>query len=335
MDLNLFQYDYPQALVAQHPLPERDSSRMMVLSRHAQTSEHRRFSELTDYLRPGDLLVLNDSKVIPARLLGKNDAGHAIEILLLRPESPAVWQCLAKPWKRAAVGAQIFFGEKFSGKIISNNGEQISIELVAENLAESLEAFGLPPLPPYIKRKSLEDYSAQDRERYQTIFAKQLGSAAAPTAGLHFSTPMLEKLRVQGVEIGFVTLHVSIDTFLPIRVEDITQHKMHGEYFVVPPKTAEAVRRTKAEGGRVIAVGTTAVRALESDWTQPTTHHYIYPGVAFKIVDGILTNFHQPGSTLIAMISAFVGRERLLQAYQEAITQKYRLFSFGDCMLLL
>lgn len=342
MDLNLFHYIYPKELIAQQPLPERDQSRMMALDRGKQSWEHRTARDFPDYLRAGDLLVINDTKVFPARLLGSN----GVEILLFgKSGEDECWRALAKPFKKIRVGDEIFFAEDFFGRVAEKNEGEISIQLFGGgadgNLTSLIEKYGLPPLPPYIRRKTAADYTANDRERYQSIFARQTGSAAAPTASLHFSNALMEKIRVRGVEIATVTLHVSTDTFLPIRADDITQHKMHGECFFISKETQEKIRRAKSEGRRVIAVGTTVVRALESDWSQTATHLYITPGFRFKIVDGLLTNFHQPESTLIVLVSAFAGlpvcrtgREFLLRAYAEAIQQRYRLFSYGDCMLI-
>ncbi|MDZ4224504.1 MAG: tRNA preQ1(34) S-adenosylmethionine ribosyltransferase-isomerase QueA, partial [bacterium] len=292
---------------------------------------------LPEYLHAGDLLVFNDTKVFPARIF----AGK-MEILLLGTvdHGPGTrdqkhWRCLAKPLKKIKEGMELVFSETLKGIVTQKTAEDIEIKFECENLEKELEKIGLPPLPPYIQRKSEADYTSEDRERYQSIFAKHKGSAAAPTASFHFSETLIETIRQKGIDTAFVTLHVSRDTFLPIREEEVTQHKMHGERFCVPEETQRKIAETKKNGGRVIAVGTTATRALESDWMQPITRHYIYPGYSFKIVDGILTNFHQPASTLLLLVSAFAGREFILQAYQEAIAQGYRLFSYGDCMLIL
>jgi len=336
MDLSLFQYTYPKELIAQHPLPERDASRMMVLDRMQQSWRHESVQRLPEYLRAGDLLVLNDTKVFPARLMGEENSGRRVEILLLESlNGNGLWRGLAKPLKKINIGDRIVFAPGFNGTVVEKTLDDVVVQLESKNLEHDIQTVGLPPLPPYIRRKSAADYTPEDKERYQSIFARCNGSSAAPTASLHFSEALLQTLEAQGVPTAFVTLHVSIDTFLPIREPDITQHKMHGEQFRVPQKTRDAIRKTKEAGGRVIAVGTTVVRALESNWDQSVTHHYIYPGYRFKVVDGIVTNFHQPGSTLIAMIAAFVGRTLLLQAYQEAVEKNYRLFSFGDCMLCL
>lgn len=230
---------------------------------------------------------------------------------------------------------ELVFSDSLKAVVRKKTVEDIEIQFECENMEKELEKIGLPPLPPYIQRKSAADYTSEDRERYQSIFAKNSGSAAAPTASFHFSASLIETIRQKGIDTAFVTLHVSRDTFLPIREENVTEHKMHGERFLVPESTQRKIAETKKNGGRVIAIGTTATRALESDWSQPVTYHYIYPGYSFKIIDGMLTNFHQPASTLLLMVSAFAGREFVLQAYQEAIAQRYRLFSYGDCMLIL
>lgn len=337
MDLDLFKYTFPQALIAQKPLPDRDLSRMMVLNRGFDdrgvpgTIRHDGVKNLAGYLQTGDLLVFNDTKVFPARLLSGK-----MEILLLEKTSPdETWNCLGKPLKKLTKGLQLVFSENLKGTVVANKNDELIIQFESQSFEAELEKIGLPPLPPYIQRKSAADYTKEDRERYQSIFAQHKGSAAAPTASLHFSENLLKTIKVKGIETASITLHVSRDTFLPIRETDIRKHKMHGERFHIPETTKEKIARTKKTKGRVIAVGTTVVRALESDWNQSVTTHYIYPGYSFKIVDGILTNFHQPGSTLILLVSAFAGREFLLQSYQEAISERYRLFSFGDCMLIL
>ena len=349
MDLALFQYSYPKELIAQVPLPERDSSRMMVLNRGRQTWEHNQFKNFPDYLHAGDLLVLNDTKVFPARLFGKDEKNRAIEILLLRTMDHELstidygpwtmdqktWVCLAKPFKKIGVGAVIQFDGGLQGRVTEKTDGFLKMVFEADDFERRLEEIGFPPLPPYIKRDQQEWKKEADKNRYQTVFAKHLGSAAAPTASFHFTENLLEQIQKKGMEIATVTLHVSTDTFLPVRENDIRQHKMHGERFSIPEQTATKVLKAKKEGRRVIGVGTTAVRALESDWTKPATDIFIYPGYSFKIVDAMLTNFHQPSSTPLLMISALAGREWVLQAYEEAIKQRYRLFSYGDCMLIL
>ncbi|MBI4125012.1 MAG: tRNA preQ1(34) S-adenosylmethionine ribosyltransferase-isomerase QueA [Deltaproteobacteria bacterium] len=321
--LSLYQYSYPKTLITQHPLPQRDQSRMMVVDRGRRAWDHRAIRDLPAILRPGDLLVFNDTRVFPARLLGKD---QKIEILLLG-KNGAGWKALGKPFKKIAEGMHIDFGLGLKGTVVGKNGDGLEIRFNNEAL---LEKAGLPPLPPYIRRNP----EPADRERYQSIFAKNTGSAAAPTASFHFTEELVKKLKASGVETAFVTLHVSRDTFLPIRTDEVKQHKMHGERFFVPKETQTKIKQAKGEGRRVIAVGTTVVRALESDWSQSETKLFITPGFQFKIVDALLTNFHQPASTLLLMVSAFAGRELILNAYQEAIAHQYRLFSYGDSMLI-
>ncbi len=332
MDLKLFSYNYPKELIAQQPLTERDASKMMVLNRVPKKWAHHSIKELPDFLSKGDVLVFNNTKVFPARILAQ---GTNIELLLLEKLGENVWRCLGKPLKKVKEGLRLQFGDDFFGKILEKTAEDCTVEFEGENSEQQIEKWGLPPLPPYIQRKTKQDYTDIDRERYQSIFAKISGSAAAPTASFHFSQELLQKIIDCGVQTTSVTLHVSTDTFLPIRSSDITQHRMHGEKFWVPKETADIIHQAKKEGRRVIAVGTTVVRALESDWNKSLTDLFIYPEYPFKIVDGILTNFHQPESTLIVLVSAFANREFILQAYQEAITKQYRLFSYGDCMLIL
>lgn len=335
MQLSNFKYTYPKTLIAQHPLPERDMSRMMVLNRRTLKWEHRSVRHLPDYLQPGDLLVLNNTKVFPARLFGQTPRGKDVEVLLLDEERENVWRCLIKSLKKVAEGDVIVFGESLSGRIQKKEGADVSIHLQGNNVAAAVESVGLPPLPPYIRRKTKTDYSAEDKERYQSVFAEIRGSAAAPTASLHFSNNLLRTIENRRVNIAYITLHVSADTFLPVRSENILEHRMHGERFAVPKETQTKIASTKKRGGRIIAVGTTVVRALESDWSKTTTRLYITPGFEFKIVDGMLTNFHQPESTLILLVSAFAGKTFLKKTYKEAVSKEYRLFSFGDGMLIL
>lgn len=310
MDLSLFDYEFPRELVAQRPTEKRDSSRLMVLDRKRQTWGHQSFPDFVDFFRSGDLLILNDSKVLPVRLLGQTADGKKIEALLLTEAGPG--------------GAKQTRYEIYPKRL-----RDIPLESIQWRVA-------VPPLPPYIKRPSLDDYSAEDFSRYQTLFARNPGSAAAPTSGFHFTKEILDQLKQKGVLIYFVTLHVGQDTFQPVRVEQIQDHQMHGELYSVPADTAAALLLAKKEGRPVMACGTTAVRALES-WAageSSPTHLFITPGFEFKIVDRLLTNFHQPKSTLLMLVSAFAGREFVLQAYAEAVRKKYRLFSYGDCMLI-
>ena len=343
MKRSLFDYSYPPELVAQRPLQERADSRMLVLNRQQHMMEHSYFRNIVQQLRPGDLLVANDTKVIAARLLGKNEKGAPIEILLLRPATEENhWYCLGRPGKKLKTGLKIDFGESFSGTVLKKNERGIKIQFHSKHFSKDLEKWGLPPLPPYIRRKSKEDYTEEDRVRYQTVFAREKGSTAAPTAGLHFSEEILAELRSKEIDMAYVTLHVSGDTFLPVQTENLKEHRMHGEAFLISDKACMQINQAKKEKRRVLAVGTTTVRTLESGTVDGTitkqkgiTHLFIYPEYTFQIVDGILTNFNQPESTLLAMVSAFAGRELILKAKKEAIEKKYRLFSYGDCMLIL
>ena len=335
-----FYYDLPKELIAQTPIEKRDGSRLMTLDRATGAVEHHRFYELPDFLNPGDCLILNDSRVLPARLLGQRlPGGGACEVLLLIDRGEKTWECLVRPGRKMRTGAKLSFG----------NGEltaEVTAELEGGNrlvrfdydgiFLEVLEHLGKMPLPPYIKEE------LQDQERYQTVYSKVLGSAAAPTAGLHFTPELLEKIAAKGVGIGYVTLHVGLGTFRPVKEEEITDHEMHSEYCVISQETADLINRTKANGGRCICVGTTSCRTLES-WAAEDGHMeakagwtniYIYPGYQFKVMDALVTNFHLPESTLIMLVSAFAGREHVLAAYQEAVKERYRFFSFGDAMFI-
>ena len=320
MDLHDFYYDLPEELIAQDPLSDRSSSRLMVLDKETGEIEHKIFRDIVDYLKPGDCLVVNDTKVIPARLIGtKADTGATIEVLLLKrlEDRQDTWEVLVKPGKKAKVGAKISFGE---GKLIG----------------EILDELGQMPLPPYITHK------LEDKNRYQTVYAKHEGSAAAPTAGLHFTTELLEKIKAMGVNIARVTLHVGLGTFRPVKVENILDHHMHSEFYIVTQEAADMINNTRKNGGRVIAVGTTSTRTLESvaleDGTIPAksgwTEIFIYPGYKFKAIDCLITNFHLPESTLVMLVSALAGREHVLHAYEVAVQEKYRFFSFGDAMFI-
>jgi len=334
-----FYYDLPKELIAQHPSDKRDHSRMLVLDRKSDKFEHRHFFDITDYLRPGDCLVMNDSRVIPARLLGVAEKGHPVEVLLLRDMGNDNWEVLTRPGKKCRVGVKLFFGDILSGEImdIAEGGNRVIHFTYSGIFNEILDRLGQVPLPPYITEK------LDDPERYQTVYSKVPGSAAAPTAGLHFTNELLEKIRGMGVETVFVTLHVGIGTFRPVKVEEISEHVMHSEYYVISEEARQKIEAAKASGGRVIAVGTTSCRTLESaadesgKLAKPSgwTDIFIYPGYRFKMLDGLITNFHLPESTLIMLVSALAGRERILEAYAEAIGRKYRFFSFGDCMLIL
>ena len=340
MNRSDFYYDLPEELIAQHPLKKRDESRLMVINRKKNTIEDRRFFDVTEYLRPGDLLVMNNTKVIPGRIYGhREDTGGKVEILLLRHLSDKDWEIMVKPGKRAKVGARIVFSPELKGVITGTTQgglRVISFEYTGI-FKEIVNEIGLMPVPPYIHE------TLADNNRYQTVYAKREGSSAAPTAGLHFTPDLLEKIEEMGVSIAEVTLHVGIGTFRPVKCDVIEEHHMHEEYFEVPEETAKAIKRTKKNGGRVIAVGTTSVRTLESDaqFNEGTVEAYsgvtdifIYPGYEWKVVDAMITNFHLPESTLLMLVSAFYNREAIMKAYQTAIDLKYRFFSFGDAMFI-
>ena len=342
MDLHDFYYDLPEELIAQDPLSDRSSSRLMVLDKETGEIEHKIFRDIVDYLKPGDCLVVNDTKVIPARLIGtKADTGATIEVLLLKrlEDRQDTWEVLVKPGKNAKVGAKISFGEgKLIGEIIDivEEGNRL-IQFTYDGIFEEiLDELGQMPLPPYITHK------LEDKNRYQTVYAKHEGSAAAPTAGLHFTTELLEKIKAMGVNIARVTLHVGLGTFRPVKVENILDHHMHSEFYVVTQEAADMINNTRKNGGRVIAVGTTSTRTLESvaleDGTIPAksgwTEIFIYPGYKFKAIDCLITNFHLPESTLVMLVSALAGREHVLHAYEVAVQEKYRFFSFGDAMFI-
>lgn len=340
MDLKDFNYDLPEELIAQDPLEDRSSSRLMVLHKDTGRIEHKIFRDIIDYLNPGDCLVINDTKVIPARLMGiKEDTGAAIEVLLLKRNADDVWECLVKPGKKARTGARIVFGEGLLvGEIVDviEDGNRM-IKFHYEGIFEEiLDKLGQMPLPPYITHK------LQDKNRYQTVYAKNEGSAAAPTAGLHFTKELLEKIKEKGVNVVSITLHVGLGTFRPVKVDKIEEHHMHTETFNISKEAADTINRTRAAGGRVIAVGTTSCRALESaaadDGTIPArsgdTDIFIYPGYKFKAIDCLITNFHLPESTLIMLVSALAGRDNIMNAYETAVKERYRFFSFGDAMFI-
>lgn len=340
MDVKDFYFDLPQELIAQDPLEDRSSSRLLVLDKKTGKTQHRIFKDIVEYLRPGDCLVINDTKVIPARLFGvKKDTGAKIEVLLLKRRENDIWETLVKPGKKAKPGTVIDFGDGIlTGTVIEtvddgNRLIQFSYEGIFE---EILDRLGQMPLPPYIT------HQLKDKNRYQTVYAVHEGSAAAPTAGLHFTKELLKQIEDMGVKIAHVTLHVGLGTFRPVNVDNIEDHVMHKEFYHIEKEAADIINQTKANGGRVIAVGTTSIRTLESaakeDGTispiAEETGIFIYPGYKFKIVDSIITNFHLPKSTLIMLISAFAGREYVLSAYEEAVKEKYRFFSFGDAMFI-
>ena len=335
-----FYYDLPQELIAQDPLEDRSSSRLMHLSLKDGSIEHRHFTDVLDYMEEGDCLVINDTKVIPARLYGhKEETGALIEILLLKRRENDIWECLVKPGKKARPGAKITFGNGIlKGKIIDvvDEGNRL-IQFHYEGIFEEvLDSLGQMPLPPYITHK------LQDKNRYQTVYAKYEGSAAAPTAGLHFTKELLKQIEDMGVNIARVTLHVGLGTFRPVKVENVLEHHMHSEYYNVTETAAKMINETKKNGGRIIAVGTTSTRTLESVAEEDGTLHaksgwtdiFIYPGYKFKVIDGLITNFHLPESTLLMLVSALAGREHILNAYNIAVKERYRFFSFGDAMFI-
>ena len=335
-----FYYDLPEELIAQTPLQQRDSSRLMVLDRQTGQVRHQHFYDIVDYLQPGDCLVMNDSRVLPARLLGHRPTGGAVEVLLLRDLGDKCWECLCKPGRKMQPGSEVIFGNgelTATVREVREDGNRV-VQFHYEGIfLEVLERLGKMPLPPYIKEE------LQDQERYQTVYSREIGSAAAPTAGLHFTQELLEKIRQKGVKEAFVTLHVGLGTFRPVKAEQITDHHMHAELCMMSQETADILNETRRSGGRIICVGTTSCRTLESlvqedgsfaassKWTEI----FIYPGYTFKAMDGLITNFHLPESTLVMLVSAFAGREHVLAAYEEAVKERYRFFSFGDAMCIM
>jgi S-adenosylmethionine:tRNA ribosyltransferase-isomerase len=387
MKLSDFDYKFPEELVAQHPLPERSASRMMIVDRARGTWTHNNITDLPSILKEGDVLIVNDSKVIPARIFGERSGGRAVELLLVQkisesrvvslrakprntgrskaisqiPPCPPLlkggvggfsgarddergielWRCLTKRVRNYRRGDKLFFGISSTAEVIGRDGDYLIVEFGPGDRERAVNRRGVPPLPPYIKREHFASYSDEDRNRYQTIYAKELGSVAAPTAGLHFSEELLKKIKDRSVAVATVTLHVGRDTFTPVRVDDIEKHKMHGERYTITNETADIINQAKEKRHRIIAVGTTTVRALESSAKNGICHAgenetdlFMTPGYKFRIVDGLLTNFHQPKSTLLMLVCAFAGRELVLSAYADAIKNSYRLFSFGDCMLI-
>ena len=335
-----FYYDLPEELIAQTPLEQRDASRLMVLDRRTGEVTHRHFYDIVEYLQPGDCLVMNDSRVLPARLMGHRPTGGVVEVLLLRDLGNKCWECLCKPGRKMQPGNQVIFGDgelTATVREVREDGNRV-VEFHYEGIfLEILERLGKMPLPPYIKAE------LKDQERYQTVYSREVGSAAAPTAGLHFTQELLDKIRAKGVSTAFVTLHVGLGTFRPVKAEEITDHHMHSELCMMNQETADLLNATRARGGRIICVGTTSCRTLESlvnsdgsfcagsKWTEI----FIYPGYTFKAMDGLITNFHLPESTLVMLVSAFAGREHILAAYKQAVEQRYRFFSFGDAMCIL
>jgi S-adenosylmethionine:tRNA ribosyltransferase-isomerase len=340
MNVSDFNFELPQELIAQDPLKDRSSSRLLVLDRETGEVEHRGFREIVSYLKKGDCLVLNDTKVIPARLFGvKEDTQAKIEVLLLKRREHDVWETLVKPGKKAKPGTVLLFGDGMLKGTVADVVEEGNrlIQFAYDGIFEEiLDRLGQMPLPPYIT------HQLQDKNRYQTVYAKHEGSAAAPTAGLHFTKELLEQIEQMGVKIARVTLHVGLGTFRPVKVENVLDHHMHSEYYMVEEAAAEMINTTKKQGGRVICVGTTSCRTIESAATEDGmvkagrgwTEIFIYPGYRFRVLDGLLTNFHLPESTLVMLVSALAGRAHVLSAYQEAVRQRYRFFSFGDAMFI-
>ena len=334
-----FYYDLPQELIAQTPLEQRDASRLMVLNRQTGEISHRHFHDILDYLNPGDCLVMNDSRVLPARLLGHRPTGGMAEVLLLRDLGNKCWECLVKPGRKLQPGSAVIFGDgelTATVRDVQEDGNRV-VEFHYEGIfLEILERLGKMPLPPYIKAE------LADQERYQTVYSREVGSAAAPTAGLHFTKELLEEIRAKGVKTAFVTLHVGLGTFRPVKAEEITEHHMHSELCMMSAETADILNETRKNGGRIVCVGTTSCRTLESlvgeDGTfcaaSRWTDIFIYPGYRFRAMDALITNFHLPESTLVMLVSAFAGREHVLHAYEEAVKERYRFFSFGDAMFI-
>lgn len=335
-----FYFDLPEELIAQTPIARRDGSRLLYLNKLSGEIQHHHFYDLPEFFNEGDCLVLNDSRVLPARLIGSRPSGGAVELVLLRDLGDNRWECLSRPGRKTRPGQEIIFGNGELKAVVEDvveEGNRIVRFFYEGIFLEILDRLGKMPLPPYIKEE------LQDRERYQTVYSRELGSAAAPTAGLHFTDELLDTIRSKGVEVVFVTLHVGLGTFRPVKEENIEDHPMHSEFCIVPNETADAVNKTKKAGGRIISVGTTSCRTLESftgddgilksgsGWTDI----FIYPGYDFKCIDALVTNFHLPESTLIMLVSALAGRENVLNAYRNAVEEKYRFFSFGDAMLII
>ena len=340
MNVSDFYYDLPEELIAQTPIEKRDESRLMVLNRAKQTIEHKTFKDIIDYLEPGDCLVRNNTKVIPARLYGKKSTGAKIEFLLLSRIEGDIWECIVRPGHKLKPGTEVEFGEGIlKGTVLDiMPGGTRKVEFKYEGIFnEILDQIGLMPLPPYIHE------SLKDKDRYQTVYAKYDGSAAAPTAGLHFTPELFEKIKAKGIEVANVTLHVGIGTFRPVKVENVEEHHMHSEHFYIKQEDVDKINTAKKNGKRVIAVGTTSCRVLETiadengmvKATEGDTQIFIYPGYKYKCLDGLVTNFHLPESTLIMLVSALAGRDYIMKAYNEAVKERYRFFSFGDAMLIL
>ena len=340
MKVSDFDYELPEELIAQTPIEKRDESRLMVLDREKQTIEHRKFKNIIEYLKPGDVLVRNNTKVIPARIYGKKETGANVEFLLLHNIEGDIWECIVRPGNKLHIGTKVIFGDGLLKAEILDimEGGTRKVKFYYNGIFnEILDKIGLMPLPPYIHEE------LKEKDRYQTVYAKYEGSAAAPTAGLHFTEELFEALRKKGIEIANVTLHVGIGTFRPVKEETVEEHKMHTEHFYIKKEDVEKINNAKKEGRRVIAVGTTSCRVLESiadengfvKETEEDTGIFIYPGYKFKCIDGLITNFHLPQSTLLMLVSALAGKEYIMKAYKEAVKEKYRFFSFGDAMLII
>lgn len=339
MKTSEFDYYLPEELIAQHPSNKRDEARMMVLDKNTGESEDKYFYDIIDYLKPGDVLVMNDTRVIPARLFGhRPDKEEKIEVFLLNNTEGSKWEVLVRPGKKMKIGTEVIFSDELSCKVIDikEDGNRI-VEFYFEGIFnEILDRLGNMPLPPYIKEK------LKDKEDYQTVYSKNPGSVAAPTAGLHFTKELLKKIEDKGIKLAYLTLNVGLGTFRPVNEDEITDHKMHSEFYTLSKETAEIIKKAKSEGGRIIAVGTTSIRTLESVYKKNGkicadsgwTDIFIYPGFEFKVIDAIITNFHLPKSTLIMLIAAFTSKDIILNAYNDAVTKKYRFFSFGDCMFI-
>ena len=350
MDIREFDYDLPPDLIAQHPEKKRDCSRLMVLNREDRSIEHRLFFEIADYFRPGDVLVLNDTRVIPARLVGKKQSGGKAEVFLLTPHEngevdESTWHCLVNCSKKPKPRTKIFFDKSLTAEILEETGEGFKVKFNYEgSFEEVLDRIGITPLPPYIKREDgLSPGERSDRERYQTVFARSKGAVAAPTAGLHFTSELLDRIQTKGVDICYITLHVGWGTFQPVRAEKIEEHRMHSECFTLSSSTAKIINDGRKRKARIVGAGTTTTRTLEyaakhSGAFKPSkgyTDLFIYPGYTFKAIDSLITNFHVPRSTLLMMVSAFAGREFILEAYREAINKGYRFYSYGDAMMII
>ena len=349
MHIKEFDYDLPLDLIAQYPIGKRDQSRLMVLHREDQSIEHRSFLEITDYFKPGDILVLNDTKVIPARLIGRKQTGGKVEVFLLKPQengnsNDPIWHCLVRCSKNPKLNSKIFFNQSLTAEIIEKEEEGFKVKFNCEgNLEQVLDRIGITPLPPYIKRGNGLHGERLDRERYQTIFARSRGAVAAPTAGLHFTGELLDQIKEKGVTVLFITLHVGWGTFQPVRVEQIEEHHMQAEYYTLDSFTAKSLKEALRRKARIISVGSTTTRSLEYlangqgnvKWGEGFTSLFIYPGYNFKVIDSLITNFHLPRSTLLMLVAAFAGKEFILEAYREAIKEGYRFYSYGDAMMII